>query len=108
MEGDVDPRSPPTKNAPNAAIVFHDISAPGAPEQFPPVGVIDGHKLTIRARLTNTDYVYLGMSLQDAQERHRIVMGPGDSLSYYVQNSKIFWGDCGVADEGFEITTEQP
>lgn len=91
----------------NQAAVFTDqknVVTPGTPLQLPSHQIPDGSSVTITARPTNTQNVYLGKSSADALDTaKRFTLLPGDSIDADITNTNLFWVDAQVATEGVDI-----
>ena len=81
------------------------ITAAGTAEQLTAHRVPQGFQLTVRARVTNTGYIYIGESKAKAEANH-VMLEAGASLGLRVDNVSDVWADCSVNGETVEWVME--
>ena len=81
------------------------IAAAITAEQLPAMPIVNGHGLVVKARDTNTSYIYIGYSKATA-EAHHFSLAPGGSVIIYVDDLSDIWVDVAVNGEAVEWAAE--
>ncbi len=81
------------------------ITAAGTAEQLTAHRIPQGYAVTLRARVTNTGYIYIGESKAKA-EAHHIMLEAGASIPMQINDVSGAWADCSVNGETVEWILE--
>lgn len=92
-------------NKPTFYTANKNVAVPGTAEQLTAQPVPDGFGVVVKAKRTNTGYIYPGESKAQA-EVHNVELAQKDSVTLYVKNTNAIWVDSSVAGEGVEIIVE--
>lgn len=95
---------------PGSGITFQTIAktvaAPGTAERVTAVYVRDGQVVSVTARRSNTQNMYVAETQAKAQSGARKVFIPGQSRDYYLDNTARLWVDADNATDVLEIAIE--
>ena len=81
------------------------ITAAGTAEQLTAHRIPQGFAVTLRARVTNTGYIYIGESKAKA-EAHHVMLEAGACVTIQTDNVSDVWADCSVNGETIEWIME--
>ena len=81
------------------------ITAAGTAEQLPGQAIPDEFGVVIKAKRTNTGFVYIGESKAQA-EAHNWELEKKDNVKLYVTNINAIWADVSISGESVEILVE--
>lgn len=94
-----------TENMTKFRVGSQAISAATTAEQLPGLSIPNGLSIVIKARDTNTNYIYIGHSKATA-EAHHFELAPGESVEIFTDNLNDVWIDVTVNGEYVEWLTE--
>jgi hypothetical protein len=93
-------------NANNWDVRVTKVDETGTAKRLEPMEVHGGMKLAIRARPTNTDYVYIARSAENTDDDNkRLMLSAGSSTSLQITNANLIWVN-GAAPNGVDAWCE--
>jgi len=87
------------------AVGSQAIAVAGVAEQLAAQRIPQGHSVVLKARRTNTGYVYPGPTKAIAEANH-FEMSPKDAISLHIDNMNAIWVDVSVNGEYVEWAIE--
>ncbi len=93
------------ENAPSFLASHILVVTPGTAVQGATQACAPGGAILVKARDTNTGFLYIGGNAAQAQV-HEFKLGPGDAISLVIDNLNLIWVDASKSGDVAEILME--